>query len=137
MLLSSSALFGAAGVVWSAGDNLASHIGALVFSTSCFFASMTGLFTCLYVMASELFPTNVRSTGVALCSTFGRIASVLAMFLIGALIDTPAILLSFGGTVLLVGSVASVVFALNEMRHKSVLDRDEGSSIVTGERRIV
>mmetsp|Transcript_14032 Transcript_14032/g.30483 ORF Transcript_14032/g.30483 Transcript_14032/m.30483 type:complete len:584 (+) Transcript_14032:214-1965(+) len=127
MMLSSLALFGTSGVVLSAGDDLAARTGGIVFCTAIFYASMTGLYTCLYVMAAELFPTNVRSTGVALCSTFGRIASVLAMYLNGALVDTPAMLLAVGGTVLMVGSITSLVFPPNEMKLKPVLDH-EGTS---------
>lgn len=127
MMLSSLALFGTAGVVLSAGDDLAARTGGIVLCTAIFYASMTGLYTCLYVMAAELFPTNVRSTGVALCSTFGRIASVLAMYLNGALVDTPAMLLAVGGTVLMVGSITSLVFPPNEMKLKPVMDH-EGTS---------
>jgi hypothetical protein len=97
---------------------------SIVFWTSFFYASMTGLYTCLYVMAAELFPTTVRSTGVALCSTFGRIASVLAMFVNGALFQTPALLLSVGGTMLMTGCILSVVFPPNEMRLIAVMDTD-------------
>ena len=124
MMLSSLALFGTAGVVLSAGDDLAAQTGGIVLCIAIFYASMTGLYTCLYVMAAELFPTNVRSTGVALCSTFGRISSVLAMYLNGALVDTPALLLSVGGTVLMVGSITSLIFPPNEMKLKPVLDHD-------------
>ena len=125
MLLSSLALFGTAAVVWSAGDNLATRTTGIIFCTSIFYASMTGLYTCLYVMASELFPTNVRSTGVALCSTFGRITSVLAMYINGALVDTPAVLLSVGGVVLLIGAISSLLFPPNEMKLKPVEDYNE------------
>jgi MFS family permease len=128
MLLSSVALFGTAAIVFSAGaDDLASKTGRIIFCTSFFYASMTGLYTCLYVMAAELFPTNVRSTGVALCSTFGRIASVLCMYLNGALIETPATLLTVGGTVLIVGSIVSVIVPPNEMMQRPVLDHEDST----------
>lgn len=128
MLLSSVALFGTAAVVFSAGaDDLASKTGGIIFCTSFFYASMTGLYTCLYVMAAELFPTNVRSTGVALCSTFGRIASVLCMYLNGALIETPATLLAVGGAVLMVGSIVSVIVPPNEMMQRPVLDHEDSA----------
>ena len=81
----------------------------------------------LYVMAAELFPTNVRSTGVALCSTFGRIASVLCMYLNGALIETPATLLAVGGAVLLVGSIVSIIIPPNEMMQRPVLDHEDSA----------
>jgi len=128
MLLSSVALFGTAAIVFSAGaDDLASKTGRIIFCTSFFYASMTGLYTCLYVMAAELFPTNVRSTGVALCSTFGRIASVLCMYLNGALIEKPATLLTVGGTVLIVGSILSVIVPPNEMMQRPVLDHEDSA----------
>ena len=126
MLIASVALFGTAAVVFTAGgDDLASQTGRIILCTSFFYASMTGLYTCLYVMASELFPTNVRSTGVALCSTFGRIAGVLCMYLNGALIETPATLLAVGGAFLVVGSIISVVLPPNEMAKLPVLDHED------------
>lgn len=84
---------------------------------------MTGIYTCLYVMAAELFPTNVRSTGMALCSTFGRIASVLAMFMNGSLVNQPAVLLSVGATVLLAGGVLSMLVPPKEMKAMPVSDQ--------------
>ena len=128
MLLASAALFSTAAVVFTAGaDNLASQTGRIILCTSFFYASMTGLYTCLYVMASELFPTNVRSTGVALCSTFGRIAGVLCMYLNGALIETPATLLAVGGAFLVVGSIVSVVIPPNEMMQQPVQDHEDSA----------
>ena len=102
---------------------LGNRTRSILFCTSFFYASMTGLYTCLYVMAAELFPTHVRSTGVAICSTFGRIASVLAMFMNGALVETPAVLLFVGATVLLSGCFLSIVVPPNEMKLKPVADR--------------
>ena len=128
MLLASVALFGTAAVVFTAGaDDLASQTGRIIVCTSFFYASMTGLYTCLYVMASELFPTNVRSTGVALCSTFGRLAGVLCMYLNGALIEKPATLLAVGGAFLVVGSIISVVVPPNEMKQQPVLDHEDSA----------
>lgn len=140
MLLSAVALFGNAWVVLggitktgnqnndnnddgSSVTNISGLTGRIMAWTALFYGSMTAIYTVLYVMAAELFPTTVRSTGVAVCSTFGRIAGILAMFLNGALVDRPVTLLSVGGTVLLFGSALALVCPPREMKLRPVLDR--------------
>ena len=140
MLIAGISLLSVAGIVAGSSGGSAAHdkdsdndqvgVGGLgqrtagiLFCASFFYASMTGIYTCSYVMAAELFPTNVRSTGVALCSTGGRIASVLAMFMNGALVNTPAILLTFGATVLLSGGALSILVPPKEMKAMPISDQ--------------
>ena len=141
MLMAGISLLSVAGIVAGSSESaaaqekeddettsrLAQRTASILFCTSFFYASMTGIYTCLYVMAAELFPTNVRSTGVALCSTWGRIASVLAMFMNGALVNQPAVLLSVGATILLSGGALSMLAPPKEMKNLSVSDQSPAS----------
>lgn len=43
-------------------------------------AAAAGTFSCLYVYTPELYPTSVRSTGLALCNGFSRLGGFLAPF---------------------------------------------------------
>lgn len=126
MLLSGLALFTVAAVVSTGSDtdstDLSSRTVPIVLATSFYYASLTAVYTVLYVMVSELFPTAVRSTGIAVCATFGRIASFAAQFVNGALIDRPAALLSVGASVMFAGGILSMCFPPTEMSRRPVLD---------------
>ncbi|XP_074030430.1 solute carrier family 22 member 3 isoform X1 [Leptinotarsa decemlineata] len=54
-----------------------SHVGSLTVYLIGKFGA-TAAFTNLYVITSEMFPTNLRHSFMGLCSTFGRIGSMLA-----------------------------------------------------------
>lgn len=44
-------------------------------------------FSMAYIYALEVYPTSIRSTGLNMCSTFARVASVLASY-VGMLVGT-------------------------------------------------
>ena len=56
------------------------------------------------VMTSELFPTEVRSTGMGVCAATGRIAAMLAQFINGATVQHPTVLLLIAAVTLAVGA---------------------------------
>jgi hypothetical protein len=50
------------------------------FNLVCFLSGKCGLTIAIgavYIFSSELFPTSIRSAGVGICSTFGRIGAVI------------------------------------------------------------
>lgn len=126
MVTSGCFLFIVAAIVSASSDadsaDVSSRTVPIVLATCFYYASLTAVYTVLYVMVAEIFPTTVRSTGVAVCSTFGRIASFVAQFLNGALIDRPAALLSVGASVLCAGGILSMIFPPTEMSRRAILD---------------
>jgi len=122
MTLSSASLFAFA-MLMSGTENPEDWTVFIVLFTSFYFAAITGVWTVLYVMVSELFPTDVRATGSVLCSTLGRLASTLAAFMNGALIDRPTVLLSVTASVLLSAAFLSWLSPPEEMQLKAVRDR--------------
>mmetsp|Transcript_27263 Transcript_27263/g.41748 ORF Transcript_27263/g.41748 Transcript_27263/m.41748 type:complete len:413 (+) Transcript_27263:3-1241(+) len=112
----------------SSSSMATNHTISIVFCTAFYYASMTGVYSVLYVMASELYPTTIRATGVVLSSTFGRIAQSLAQFVNGALIDHPSTLLNVGATVLLSGALVAWIVPPQEMSRKPVKDDVSKSS---------
>ena len=75
---------------------------------------MNGAFAGLYVYTPEIFPTEVRVTGVGVASAFGRIGSISSPVLVGWLFPR----LGFGGVfgvataVLLTGALAVVLLGI-------------------------
>jgi putative MFS transporter len=75
---------------------------------------MNGAFAGLYVYTPEIFPTEIRVTGVGVASAFGRIGSITAPVLVGWLFPR----LGFGGVfgvatgVLLAGAAAVVLLGV-------------------------
>lgn len=56
---------------------LESHVASLsVYLLGKFGATIS--FTVVYVITSEMFPTNLRQSFMGMCSTFGRLGSMLA-----------------------------------------------------------
>uniref|UniRef100_A0A6U5DLD7 Major facilitator superfamily (MFS) profile domain-containing protein n=1 Tax=Corethron hystrix TaxID=216773 RepID=A0A6U5DLD7_9STRA len=123
-LVAGASLLCVSAIVSSVGDDedFANRTAAVIICSCFFYAALTGVYSCLYLMASELFPTNLRSTGVALCSTFGRVAGLFATFFNGSLIDRPALLLFLGSCALLLSLLLSILFPLTEMKSKPVAD---------------
>mmetsp|Transcript_7591 Transcript_7591/g.15763 ORF Transcript_7591/g.15763 Transcript_7591/m.15763 type:complete len:531 (-) Transcript_7591:259-1851(-) len=96
---------------------------AIVASIAFYYVGLTGVWTVLYVVVAELFPTDVRATGVVLCSTVGRLAAAGAMFANGALVKSPGALLGAGAAVLTAGAALSWACPPEEMRCRAVRDR--------------
>jgi putative MFS transporter len=89
---------------------------------------MNGAFAGLYVYTPEIFPTEIRVTGVGVASAFGRIGSILAPVLVGWMFPR----LGFGGVfgvatgVLLAGALAVVLLGIpTEGRSLEVIAIDE------------
>lgn len=80
-----------------------------------FFASAS--FAIIYLYATELFPTNVRTTGLGVCSMIGRLGAILGTFsndyLTRVWINCPIILY---GVVSLVAGILALIFP--ETLHK-------------------
>lgn len=78
----------------------------------------------MYAYTPELYPTNVRSTGVGLAASFGRIGGVIAPFLVGVLvadkINIGSIFWMFFFTII-IGALA-VLFLGKETKGKELVD---------------
>lgn len=78
----------------------------------------------MYAYTPELYPTNVRSTGVGLAASFGRIGGVIAPFLVGVLvadkINIGSIFWMFFVTII-IGALA-VLFLGKETKGKELVD---------------
>ncbi|MNJ74283.1 putative niacin/nicotinamide transporter NaiP [compost metagenome] len=78
----------------------------------------------MYAYTPELYPTNVRSTGVGLAASFGRIGGVIAPFLVGVLvadkINIGSIFWMFFVTII-IGALA-VLFLGKETKGKELID---------------
>ena len=79
----------------------------IVFCACSFQAFSVSGWNIIGVLTSESFPTKVRSTGVGICSSSGRIGSMVAQLVNGALIDQPSRLLLVSATLLLAGAIVT------------------------------
>jgi len=81
-----------------------------IVSASCGFQMFTIVaWNAIDVLTSELFPTTVRATGMGVCAASGRIGAMIAQFINGALISSPALLLVVAATTLLAGAVTPLM----------------------------
>lgn len=78
----------------------------IVFNACAFQAFAIAGWNVTSLLSSEHFPTQVRSTGLGICISSGRIASMVAQFVNGALIDNPVRLLLVSSFFLLAGAMA-------------------------------
>uniref|UniRef100_A0A1A9X1T3 Major facilitator superfamily (MFS) profile domain-containing protein n=1 Tax=Glossina brevipalpis TaxID=37001 RepID=A0A1A9X1T3_9MUSC len=82
---------------------------------------VTVTFPSLYIYASEIFPTVVRTTGMGICSCFGRIGSMIAPFITSDLARISPII-----PPLVYGSIAALgfilAFFLPETKNQSVVE---------------
>ncbi|MNN49080.1 putative niacin/nicotinamide transporter NaiP [compost metagenome] len=78
----------------------------------------------MYAYTPELYPTQVRSTGVGLAASFGRIGGIIAPFLVGMLVarkvEIGSIFWLFFFTIV-VGALA-VLWLGTETKGKELLD---------------
>lgn len=92
-------------------------VGA-AFSFQCF---SIAAWNAIDVLSSELFPTDVRSTGLGLCTASGRIGAMLAQIVNGHLVGNPARLLMVAAATLLFGA-CTPVFLPTDLTGQAVED---------------
>jgi MFS family permease len=81
----------------------------------------TGFFALFGAMLAELYPTSIRATGQGFVYNFGRAASALSPFAVGALADHQGIgaALALNSAFFLIGSV--LVFTLPETKNMKLI----------------
>lgn len=103
-------LLTAASAIWFGN---AETEGALIAAGICLSFFNLGAWGGMYAYTPELYPTAIRSTGVGLASSFGRIGGVLGPFIVGLLIakgvSVTAVFMMFFITIV-VGALAVLVF---------------------------
>jgi hypothetical protein len=97
--------FAAAAASTSSGGGSPSR-GWIVGSACAFQACTVAAWNAVDVISSELFPTQVRATGMGLCAASGRLGAMLAQAVNGYLVGSPARLLLVAASTLLVGAVS-------------------------------
>ena len=81
-----------------------------------------GAWGALYAIGPELYPTAVRGTGTGAAAAFGRIASMLAPFLVPLLVVTGGQVLAFAVFAIAFGLAAAAAFTLPEQRGKALAE---------------
>lgn len=96
--------------------------------SACFFHGFLQVsWVAVNLNTSELFPTEVRNTGLGVCSATGRLAAMLAQFVNGALIGNPGVLLSVSSLVLLCGGLC--LFFLRDTSNEDLADTIADSNL--------
>ncbi|TNJ67995.1 MFS transporter [Paenibacillus hemerocallicola] len=121
-------LMTAASAVWF--GNAVSE-GALIAAGMCLSFFNLGAWGAMYAYTPELYPTAVRSTGVGLAASFGRIGGVIGPYTVGLLVAggsaiTSIFLLFFAAIV--IGALAILLFG----KETKGTDPDEGHEAVRG-----
>lgn len=81
-----------------------------------------GAWGALYAIGPELYPTAVRGTGTGAAAAFGRLASIIAPFLVPALVLAGGQWLAFGVFALAFAVAAAAAFSLPEQRGKALAE---------------
>ena len=81
-----------------------------------------GAWGALYAIGPELYPTAVRGTGTGAAAAFGRVASMLAPFLVPVLVVTGGQVLAFAVFAIAFGLAAAAAFTLPEQRGKALAE---------------
>nr|WP_193103662.1 MFS transporter [Brachybacterium sp. FME24] len=79
-----------------------------------------GAWGALYAIGPELYPTAVRGTGTGAAAAFGRVASMLAPFLVPLLVVTGGQVLAFVGFAIAFALAAAAAFTLPEQRGRAL-----------------
>lgn len=79
-----------------------------------------GAWGALYAIGPELYPTPVRGTGTGAAAGFGRIASLLAPFMVPVLVASGGEILAFGIFALAFALAAVAAFTLPEQRGRAL-----------------
>ena len=126
MGLASLSIFFFAVVIASKSSNESLYV--MLFACAFQAFSVSGWNT-IGVLTSETFPTEVRSTGVGICSSSGRIGSMIAQIINGALIDKPEILLSVSALFLCFGAITAY-FLPSDFSRQPLQDSIETSDLI-------
>ncbi|MFC7457516.1 MFS transporter [Brachybacterium sp. GCM10030267] len=81
-----------------------------------------GAWGALYAIGPELYPTAVRGTGTGAAAGFGRIASLLAPFMVPLLLATGGQVLSFAVFAVAFALAAGAAFTLPEQRGRALAE---------------
>jgi len=81
-----------------------------------------GAWGALYAIGPELYPTAVRGTGTGAAAAFGRLASIIAPFLVPVLVVSGGQWLAFGVFALAFALAAAAAFTLPEQRGKALAE---------------
>ncbi|WP_246955783.1 MFS transporter [Brachybacterium sp. Marseille-Q7125] len=81
-----------------------------------------GAWGALYAIGPELYPTAVRGTGTGAAAAFGRVASILAPFMVPVLVGTGGQVLAFVAFALAFAVASAAAFTLPEQRGKALAD---------------
>ena len=81
-----------------------------------------GAWGALYAIGPELYPTAVRGTGTGAAAAFGRLASIIAPFLVPALVLAGGQWLAFGVFALAFAFAAAAAFTLPEQQGKALAE---------------
>lgn len=81
-----------------------------------------GAWGALYAIGPELYPTAVRGTGTGAAAAFGRIASMLAPFLVPVLVVAGGQVLAFTGFAIAFALAAAAAFTLPEQRGRALAE---------------
>jgi putative MFS transporter len=89
--------------------------GLILFFAFLMYVFMSGVYPAMYAYSSEVYPTNIRATGLGVASAFGRIGAIGAPILIGFTYAK----IGFGGVfavamaVLLVGAAGTAILGIS------------------------
>jgi putative MFS transporter len=87
----------------------------ILFFAFLLYVFMSGVYSPMYAYSSEIYPTNIRATGLGVASAFGRLGAIGAPILIGASVAR----IGFGGVfavamaVLLVGAAGTAILGVS------------------------
>jgi MFS family permease len=99
----------------------------IVGSACAFQACSVAAWNAVDVISSELFPTQVRATGMGLCAASGRLGAMLAQAVNSYLVSSPARLVLVAASTLLVGAAAPGF--LPDATGRPVEDRVDGGEL--------
>lgn len=107
-----------------------------------FHCFLVGCWCSLSCMTGEMLPTNVRGTGMGMCSAAGRVAAILAQFTNGTFVDKPALVIIIAAVMMSIGGLTPSTFKMEELSRQHLEDdlserNQVNESIVTPEKEII
>eukprot|EP00934_Nitzschia_sp_Nitz4_P005028 Nitzschia sp. Nitz4//scaffold30_size153850//72090//73736//NITZ4_002779-RA/size153850-processed-gene-0.42-mRNA-1//-1//CDS//3329547267//5018//frame0 len=96
--------------------------GGIVLSACLFQCFTVACWNVIDTLSSELFPTQVRSTGMGVCAASGRIGAMVAQLVNGALVERPTRLLMVASTTLLLGALTPWLLPDADITGRPVMD---------------
>ena len=131
VMLALSMLFSAVSLGFFAlfsSQEFLSPLGVIICACS-FQAFSTSAWNTIDVLSSEIFPTQIRSSGLGLCTAVGRIGAMVAQPINGMLVDRPVLLLGLGGITMLLGAVTPLLGEIGDQTGKPLSDEADESLI--------